>query len=75
MSLIKPEQLFLKYSYPCAHVLLEMGSITESKLEELKENVIKNKVMLQSELESLFPAAFRRIKEVAKKMNKTYCGI
>ncbi|NQU97913.1 HypC/HybG/HupF family hydrogenase formation chaperone [Candidatus Woesearchaeota archaeon] len=67
---MKPEQYFLKYSFPCAHVLVEMGSIDEKKFEELKENVLNNKVMDREELMILFPSAFRRIMEVAVKMKK-----
>lgn len=65
-----PEQYFLKYSFPCAHVLLEMGSINEAKLEELKQNVLEKKNMSKTELMMLFPAAFRRITEVAIEMKK-----
>ncbi|MBU0472481.1 MAG: HypC/HybG/HupF family hydrogenase formation chaperone [Nanoarchaeota archaeon] len=65
-----PEQFFLKYSFPCAHVLVEMGSIDEAKLEELKKNVLNNEIMNRGELMMLFPSAFRRISEVASRMNK-----
>ncbi|MFH1770633.1 MAG: hypothetical protein ABH828_03690 [archaeon] len=64
------EQYFLRYSFPCAHVLLEMGSINEKKLEELKENIVNNKTMNRTELMMLFSAAFRRMTEVAARMNK-----
>ena len=67
---MKPEQYFLKYSFPCAHVLVEHGSITEEKLEEIRQNVIYDKIMKRDELEFLFPAAFRRIRDVAVKMYK-----
>ncbi|MFC2136068.1 HypC/HybG/HupF family hydrogenase formation chaperone [Bacteroidota bacterium] len=67
---MKPEIFFLKYSFPCAHVLLEMGSIDEKKLEELKQNTINEVVMSHGELMMLFPSAFRRIIEVAEKMKK-----
>ena len=70
MKQISAEDYFLKYSFPCAHVLLEMGSINEKKFEELKKNTLQNKSMSRSELITLFPAAFRRITEVAAKMNK-----
>ena len=65
-----PEQYFLRYSFPCAHVLLEMGSIDEKKFEELRQNVLENKQMNRTELMMIFPSAFRRISEVATKMNK-----
>ncbi|MFH1589450.1 MAG: hypothetical protein ABIB43_02700 [archaeon] len=64
------ELYFLKYSFPCAHVLLDMGSITQTKFDELKENTLNNKKMNKTELMMLFPAAFRRMNEVAAKMRK-----
>lgn len=67
---MKPEQYFLKYSYPCAHVLVENGSIDEEKLAELREAVFNDESFDREELIKIFPAAFRRIKEVAKKMSK-----
>ncbi|MBC8500754.1 MAG: HypC/HybG/HupF family hydrogenase formation chaperone [Nanoarchaeota archaeon] len=70
MRQMKPEQYFLKYSFPCAHTLLEMGSIDEKKFEELRKNTLQNKVMNRAELVILFPAAFRRIAQVAEKMKK-----
>jgi len=70
MKQISPEQYFLKYSFPCSYTLVEMGQIDEKKFEELKENTLKNKAMDRDELMRIYPAAFRRIKEVAEQMNK-----
>lgn len=67
---MKPEQYFLKYSYPCAHVLLESGAISEEKFKELEQYVLNNGLMEREELETIFSAAFRRMREVAAKMNK-----
>lgn len=67
---MKAEIYFLKYSFPCAHTLLEMGSIDDAKLKELEENAINNKRMSKTELMMLFPAAFRRMNEVAAKLKK-----
>lgn len=67
---LTPEQYFLKYSFPCAHVLLEMGSINQEKFDDLKKHTINNEPMDRIELMMLFPAAFRRMTEVAEKMKK-----
>ncbi len=64
---MEPEQLFLRYSFPCAHKLLEMGSITSEQYSEIEKNVLENKKMDRGKLMMLFPAAFRRLFEVAQK--------
>ena len=32
-----PEEFFLKYAFPCAHVLLETGVINEKRYKELED--------------------------------------
>jgi hypothetical protein len=65
-----PEILFMKYSVPCAQVLVTIGKITEKKFQELKEKTRKEEPMEKEELEKIFEAAFRRIKDLAKRMGK-----
>lgn len=74
--MISPEEFFLSYGFPCANVLLQAGTITEERYKEL-ETAAKSKIPVSKEiLESSFPAAFRRIKKLAKEMKiKNYWDI
>lgn len=65
-----PERYFLKYAYPCSFVLVEQGRITEKKRKELEKKLLGNKPIDRNELEALFPAAFKRIKELAEEMER-----
>lgn len=65
-----PERYFLKYAYPCSFVLVDQGRITEKKRKELEKKLLTNEKIDRIELENLFPAAFKRIKELASQMNK-----
>ncbi len=64
------EQIFLRYSFPCAHKLVEMGSITKEQFSELEKATLENKSLDRSKLMMLFPAAFRRLAEVAGKLHR-----
>ncbi len=67
-----PERYFLKYAYPCSFVLVDLGKITDEKRKELEEKLLKNKPIDRAELEDIFKAAFKRIKEIAKGEGKDY---
>jgi hypothetical protein len=65
-----PERYFLKYAYPCSFVLVEQARISEQKRKELEKKLLENKPIDRDELEKIFPAAFKRIKQLAKGMKK-----
>ncbi|MBW2991137.1 HypC/HybG/HupF family hydrogenase formation chaperone [Candidatus Woesearchaeota archaeon] len=67
-----PEKYFLKYAYPCSFVLVDLGKITEEKRKELEQKLLKNEPVSRAELENIFKAAFKRLKEIAKQMKKDY---
>jgi len=71
-----PEEFFVKYAFPCANVLLQAGAITNERYKEI-EFAAKSKTPMSKEiLEKSFPAAFRRIKKLAKEMRiKDYWDI
>ena len=60
------EELFLKYSFPCAHVLLQTGAMTKERYAELEEAARTGKSLSREVMEASFPAAFRRLEELAK---------
>nr|MCK4930291.1 HypC/HybG/HupF family hydrogenase formation chaperone [Nanoarchaeota archaeon] len=66
------ERYFLKYAYPCSLVLVDMGEITDKKRKELEKKLLNNEPIDRTELEEIFTAAFRRLKEIAKEMKKDY---
>ncbi|MBN1275608.1 hypothetical protein JXA12_04950 [Candidatus Woesearchaeota archaeon] len=58
---------FLKYAYPCAYVLCDQGRLSEKDHERLQQAAIEKQDVPFEDLERFFPAAFRRLREVAKK--------
>jgi len=63
------EDLFLKYAFPCAHVLLQVKAITQEQYDELENAAKTSSHPSRQVMEESFPAAFRRIKQLAKEMN------
>ncbi|MBS1266168.1 MAG: hypothetical protein MAG795_00133 [Candidatus Woesearchaeota archaeon] len=69
---MKSEQLFFKYSFPCAQVLLDQKKIDKKTYQKLKKLFEQNKTPDKEFLEKTFKSAFRRLKSIAKKQNKSY---
>lgn len=67
---ISPERYFLKYAYPCVNNLQHENKISKKDASNLEKLLFENKNITRDYLETCFPSAFRRIKEVAKGMNK-----
>jgi len=70
-----PERYFLKYAYPCSFVLVEQARISEQKRKELEKKLLENKPIDRDELEKIFPAAFKRIRQLAGEMKKDAWGL
>ena len=70
-----PEEFFLRYAFPCAHVLLETGVINEKRYKELEDCAKTGNFLSREVIENSFPAAFRRIKILAENMKKDYWDI
>jgi hypothetical protein len=64
------EVYFLKYAFPCAGVLRDKGDISEERYLELESAFRMKRGLERSLLEETFPAAFRRIRNLAQKMGK-----
>jgi len=58
------ELVFLKYSFPCAQVLLDKGQISKEEYEKLKSAAISGSGVERETLERVFTAAIRRLKKV-----------
>lgn len=65
-----PEKYFLMYAYPCIDNLLHENKISKRDASNLENVFFENKEIDRNYLESCFPSAFRRIKLVAREMNK-----
>jgi hydrogenase maturation factor len=57
------EHYFLRYAFPCAHILEEWGELTKEELDELKDCVVLNKPVSRERLEKVFFRAFEKIKD------------
>jgi hypothetical protein len=69
------EQYFLRYALPCSYVLVDQKRLSKEAQEELRSRLLNDKNISKEELENTFTAAFRRIKELAEKMNKDHWDI
>lgn len=68
---MEPEAYFIKYAYPCAHILVTVrGDVSEEEYEKMKDAAINNKVMDREYLEKVFFRAFDRISKIAEEMGK-----
>lgn len=70
MGELSPEQYFLRYAFPCAHVLCDQGRMTEEDYVLLQKLARIGGDITFNQLEEFFPAAFKRIHEVADKEGK-----
>ncbi|MFH1521855.1 MAG: hypothetical protein ABIF18_02760 [archaeon] len=66
--MISSEEFFLKYAFPCAHVLFQVGAMTEERYKELENSVKTGDFPSRQIIELSFPSAFRRIKKLAKEV-------
>lgn len=69
LGTLSPQQYFLRYAFPCAYVLCDLGKLERSVHDRLKDVAIHNKMISFDELEKYFPEAFRRMNLVAQKKN------
>lgn len=66
--MVSAEKFFLRYAFPCAHVLLDAGAMTKERYLEIEDSAKSGRSMSRDVIESSFPAAFRRIRSLAKEM-------
>lgn len=60
--------LFLRYAFPCAGVTLARGKITQKEFDFLEKSALNQIPAAWDALERIFVPAWRRIREVAKKL-------
>ena len=64
------ESYFFKYAFPCAHLTLERGAITQEQYDELEKRFLEDNPPSKEELEKTYSVAFGFLKKLAEKMNK-----
>jgi hypothetical protein len=69
------EEYFLRYAFPCIGNLTQKNRLSKGDAENLEKIVFEKKTIQKDYLESCFPEAFRRIKEVAGQMKKPYWNV
>ena len=69
------EKEFFKYAFPCSQTLMQLGRISKEDYEKLRKKFFNGKTPDREFLEKSFVAAFKRIKRLAKEMNKDYWDI
>jgi len=72
---LAPEQVFLRYAFPCAHLILEDKRISQKQFEYLRRAALKGERIPKLKLEKIFPAAFRRLKETSAMSGLDYWSV
>ena len=72
---MKAEEYFFRYAYPCSETLVRLNKLRVEKKKILDKEWEANVIPTKLELEECFPAAFKRIKKIAKDMDKDYWDI
>ena len=67
---LSPESYFLRYAYPCSFMLVDLGKITNKKRQELEKRLLLGQPVPRQELEKIFAAAFKRLRQIASEMKK-----
>lgn len=68
---MEPEVYFIKYAYPCAHILWKVRKdITGEEYRAMYDAAVNNKVMGRDYLEKVFVRAFARMRPLAEEMKK-----
>ncbi len=66
--MVSAERFFLKYAFPCAHVLLDRKTLTRERYNELEDGLRTGELPSRDVIEESFPPAFRRIRKLAGEM-------
>jgi len=66
-----PEQYFFRYAFPCAHIILQRGGLTQEEYDKLEQRFLNNNPPARQELERIFTNAFKFVDKLAKELNKS----
>jgi hypothetical protein len=67
-----PERYFFIYAFPCSYIILLKGNLTQDEYNYFEKEFLSGNAPSREILEKSFPAAFNRIKRLAKRMDKNY---
>jgi len=60
------EHYFLRYAFPCAFIVKDMGEISEEEFKELEDCALNLKPISREKLEKVFFRAFEKIKKYSE---------
>ncbi len=64
----KIESYFFRYAFPCAHLTLERGAITQEEYDELERRFLEDDPPSREILEKTYSVAFGFLKKLGEKM-------
>ena len=68
---MKSEVYFIKYAFPCSHILCDVrGEITNDEFEKMRIAALNDEVLDRKFLEKIFFRAFERIAKLAEEIGK-----
>jgi len=68
---MKPEVYFLRYAFPCSHVICKVRKeINDGEWKRMKEAAERGEAMERKYLEKVFHRAFERIDKIAAELGK-----
>ncbi len=59
--------VLMRYAFPCAEISVRLGHITQEEYDALEAALLAGESFPRTRLERFFPAAVRRMKEVAER--------
>lgn len=72
MERMSSEKIFFMYAFPCSHFLLAMEKIDREDFDELKRHFFAGSCPSRSEIERVFPNAFKLIRKFADESGRDY---
>jgi hypothetical protein len=59
--------VFMRYAFPCAEIAEQLGNLSQEEVAAMEAALVEGESLPRTRLEKFFPAATRRLKEVAAK--------
>ena len=74
-SSLTPETAFLRYAFPCAHLIREDNRISDAEFEELHKGALGDLYVAREKIEGIFKQGIRRLKETAEREGLEYWSV
>lgn len=70
LKYVNPEVYFLKYAFPCSHILKFRGEVSNEDILKLKDAALNNRKLERAYLEKIYFRAFARMDKIARELKK-----